>query len=112
MPSCAAWISLWYFWRCRSVVDAARAFWASARFFCAVASWPAINVLNEAIFFAACACAAPGLIWMLFRYATRSLTACSFFGPPPATPHAGIGVPGPAVGDDLGDLVLGAASRS
>ena len=46
MPSCAAWISPWYFWRCASVFAAARLFWASARFFCAVASWPAIDFLN------------------------------------------------------------------
>src|SRR6478735_9296401 len=94
MPSCAASIWLWYSCRCASVTAVARAACAVARFFCAVASWPAIDFLNSATFFVACARAAAGEIWMLFRYATRSLTACSFFGPPPATPQAGIGVPG------------------
>ena len=37
---------------------------------------------------------AAGESWMLLRYATMSLIACSFFGPPPSMPHAGIGVPG------------------
>jgi hypothetical protein len=72
----------------------ARLAWAAARLSWAVFSWLAIDFLNAAIFLVACARAASGEIWMLLRYATRSLTACSFFGPPPATPHAGIGVPG------------------
>ena len=94
MPARNASTRPWYssFWA--SVLAVARLASASASPLRATSAWPFTYFLKSVIFLATAAFAFCGVTWMLLMYSTRSSTAWTFFGPPPATPHAGIGVPG------------------
>src|SRR5581483_7129058 len=98
MSSRSSWTAV-----CRSLsvgfFASAASSWAScccalARLSCAVFTLDCAVLIMLLRSLCSCCCAFAGDSWMLCRYAMRSSTLCVFFDPPPATPHAGIGVPG------------------